>query len=124
MLNIQEAVVEKLIEKGFSTDEETIKRVLKSFSEELIENDFYGILEQVIDLSDIEKSVYNIENIEIGRVYELLPYNGMKPSLHHQKVQVLEKIDQTLKVQVATGRMRGKEILIEPNRFKTINRLQ
>ncbi|MED2737123.1 hypothetical protein [Bacillus toyonensis] len=124
MLNIRDAVIEKLIEKGFSLDEITVNRVIKSFSDELIENEFYEILEQVIELSDLEKSIYTIENIELGKLYELLPIDGMKPSLHHQKVMVLEKLDQTMKVQVATGQMRGKEILIETDRFKTFNRLK
>lgn len=124
MLNIKDAVIEKLIEKGFSLDEATVNRVSRSFSDALIVNDFYRILEDIIDLSDLEKSIYTIENVELGKVYELLPFDGMKPSLHHQKVQVLEIIDQTMKVQVATGQMRGKEILIEPDRLKTFNRLK
>lgn len=120
-MNVKFDIEEKLAEKGYIADINTVDLVLEKFTNALIMNGYWDILDQTIEESDIRKLDVTFNTVLVGKEYIVIAASYIKSSLHNKKVRVLEKMEEpvgTLLVEVLEGHMKGKKVGIEPENLK------
>lgn len=117
MMDMKNDIIEKLNEKGFTADNETVDMVMKNFENALILNGYWDILEQTIEESEPKRKVLTNEQLRVGKEYKILPVSHIKTTLQNKKVKI-EKIENEgsvfpVVVNVLEGRMKGSTVSVD-----------
>lgn len=125
MMDIKNDIIEKLNEKGFAADNETVDMVMTNFKNALFLNGYWEILEQTIDDSEPKRKVLTIEQLKVGKEYKILPVSHIKTSLQNKKVKI-EKTENTgslfpVVVTVLEGRLKGSSVSIDVEALSEID---